>query len=131
MAKLEELIENKEFRTKMETVETEDEARLVFIEYGVEMPGSGNDSLGEKDLQNVVGGRGIASLNATIDFLCGKGTANLSWKGLYVSAVCIYDYCKYGNAYRTYSKSYVKKLGDNLEKRIPQWMIDFNEKFTP
>lgn len=127
MAKLEELLENEEFMEKMQAVETEDEAKSLFGKYDIELPKTNDTSLSEEELSKVAGGRYGITLNGVIDFLCGEGTADLTWKGLWVSAVCIYDYCKYGNGYRTYSKAYVKKMGNNLEKRIPNWMKKVSE----
>ena len=127
MAKLEELLENEEFMTKINEANTEEDIKALFNECGCELPDLQSNRLNEEELTKVAGGRSSISVNKVIDFLCGEGTSDLTWKGLWISAVCIYDYCKYGNAYRTYSQSEVKKLGHNLEKRIPNWMVKVGE----
>lgn len=122
MAKLEELMENAEFVKKMNAAETDDEIKVLLEDCGVDVPERHDEILTEEDLEQVAGGRYGVTLNGMIDFLCGEGTADLTWKGLWISAVCLYEYCKYGNAYRTYSKAYVKKLSNDLGNRIPKWM---------
>lgn len=122
MTKFEELMENEEFVKKMNVAETDNEIKALFEEYDIDVPKREDVVLTEEALKQVVGGRYGITLNGMIDFLCGEGTSDLTWKGLWVSAVCLYEYCKYGNGYRTYSKAYVKKLGNDLGERIPKWM---------
>ena len=78
--------------------------------------------LGESELEMVSGGKYGISLNGMINLLLGDGGAKLTWTGVKVAATCLYDYAKYGDGYRTYSKAYVKQLGQDLENKIPNWM---------
>lgn len=126
MEKFEELMANEQFVKKMNVAETDDEIKALFKECGIDIPERCDEVLAEEDLENVAGGRYGITLNGMIDFLCGEGTADLTWNGLWVCAVCLYDYCKYGNAYRTYSKAKVKNMSGDLEKRIPKWMKKLN-----
>lgn len=81
------------------------------------------EELNEADLENVAGG--IREIDILKWLINNTKTGKLTWTAAKVSAKCIYDYCKYGNAYKTYSKSYVKNLNsqfDELFSKLPSWM---------
>ena len=85
--------------------------------------GETSAELTETDLDDVTGGAGeIAALQWLIEH---TKLGQLSWKGTKVCARCLYDYSKYGNAYRTYSKSYVQSLNKQFDKeykKLPKWL---------
>lgn len=99
----------------------DDEAAIQAVVEGALGTGSGSEELGENDLDNVVGG---ITEWGVLQWLC-KNTklGKLSWNGLKVAARCLYDYAKTGNAYKTYSRSYVSSLSSELAEAIPGWMI--------
>ena len=82
--------------------------------------------LTETDLDDVAGG--IAGEIKALQWLIeNTKLGKLSWKGTKVCARCLYDYAKYGNAYKTYSKSYVQGLNKQFDKeyqKLPKWLRD-------
>lgn len=115
MAELEVLV------TKLDEV-GDDEAAIekIFMD---SVGDDADDELNEADLDNVAGG--IREIDV-LKWLAGNTkVGKLTWKAAKVSAKCIYDYCKYGNPYRTYSQSYVESLNsqfDELFSKLPSWM---------
>jgi len=84
-----------------------------------------SEELEAEDLDRVAGG--LSEVGVLKWLIQNTKVGKLSWKGLKVCARCLYDYAKYGNAYRTYSKSYVSKLSGDLDKAIPGWMKKVGE----
>ena len=81
------------------------------------------EELSEVDLENVAGG--LREYDVLKWLLNNTKVGKLTWKGAKVSARGIYDYCKYGDPYRTYSREYVKKLNSEFDKlfsKLPKWM---------
>jgi len=116
----EELTELDEFMAKLDQAGDDESAIEKIFE---EAKSNNSSELTAEELSEVSGGRYGVSLNDMIDFLLkGEGGAKLTWKSLSVASRCLYDGVKYGNPYKTYSESYVKKLGSDLEAKIPGWM---------
>ena len=117
-----EMLKLEELMVKLD-VAGDDEAAIekAFTET-VEV-GNGDAELTEADLEEVAGGGGeVEALKWLIE---NTKLGQLSWKGTKVCARCLYDYAKYGNAYKTYSKSYVKSLNaqfDKEYKKLPKWL---------
>lgn len=79
-----------------------------------------NEELTETDLEGVAGG--LSEITIIKWLVKNTKLGALTWEGTKICARCMYDYAKYGNAYKTYSKSYVNKKCGELEKAIPGWM---------
>lgn len=82
-----------------------------------------SEELNETELENVAGG--LREYDVLKWLLDNTNVGKLTWTGLKVSARGIYDYCKYGDPYRTYSREYVKELNsqfDQLFSKLPKWM---------
>lgn len=80
--------------------------------------------LTEADLDDVAGGafREYEVLKWLVN---NTKVGKLTWTGTKVCVQCLYDYAKYGNAYKTYSKSYVQSINkefDKYYKKLPKWL---------
>ena len=116
-----ELLELEALVTKLDAIDDDNEAEIEKVVMGT----VNAEELQEEDLDNVVGG--VTEAGVLVWLVKNTKLGKLSWTGLKVSARCFYDYAKYGNAYRTYSKSYVNKLGADFDKAVPGWMKKVGE----
>lgn len=119
MAKLEELLENEEFNSKLESVTNGEDAKAVLNEYGIET----DAELNEEALSDVVGGVSFSSALSWV--VKNVDWVNYGWQGAKIAARCLYDYAQYGNMWRTYSKDYVSRFSKKLEQSIPNWVKKF------
>ena len=104
----------------------EDEAKIemIFNETFGSDAETESAELTENDLEDVAGGvwREYEALKWLVS---NTKLGKLTWTGTKVCVRCLYDYAKYGNAYRTYSKSYVQSLNkefDKYYKKFPKWL---------
>lgn len=100
----------------------EDEAAIEKVFMGSVADG---DELNEDDLDKVAGG--LREVDIIKWLIKNTKLGKLTWQGTKICARCFYDYAKYGDPYRTYSKSYVNKKCGELEKAIPGWMKKVGE----
>ena len=122
MAEKKEMAELETLVAKLDGVADDDEATIEQAFYATAGITSEDvpDELSEADLENVSGG--ITELGVLKWLIQNTRCGQLGWTGAKVCARCLYDYYKYGNAYKTYSKSYVSKLNKDFEKSIPKWI---------
>lgn len=104
MAKLDELMENEEFVSKVESSENEEAVKAVYAEYGLET--NETDEINPEQLENVTGG-GAVTL-AVLSTAVGLGWKVGSSAGILIRAY--YDMKKYGDPYRSYSKKKVDSI---------------------
>ena len=107
---------------KLETVgDDETEIKKVFEEATIIMGESGE--LSEEDLDDVAGGS--RETDALKWFLSKTKLGKLTWKGMKIATRGFYDYFKYGDPYRTYSKSEVNEVCEEFDKyykKLPKWL---------
>lgn len=115
-----EMLELEALVTKLDEV-GDDETAIENVFMG----SVGSDELNEEDLDKVAGG--LREVDVLKWLVKNTKLGKLTWQGTKICARCMYDYAKYGNAYRTYSESYVKKKCGELEKAIPGWMKKVGE----
>lgn len=113
---MEAAMEDEAFQEKLGTLETEEEIKAAFSEKGVDFEKefaadeSGEGELSEEDMDNVAGG---LLTEAVIIAL-----APYAWKAGKMAGILIrssYDAKRYGNPYKTYSKSQVEKVVNIVE----------------
>jgi len=115
MAKIEELMENEEFISKLEKCETEDAANALYEEYNLEKTDVNDAEFSEEELENVAGGFAISAGMAALII----AAAPIAWKAGAKYGVLVranYDYKKYGDMYRSYSKKEVDSAYDYFSK---------------
>ena len=79
--------------------------------------------LTEADLDDVAGGS--RETDALKWFLSKTKLGKLTWKGMKIVTRGFYDYFKYGDPYRTYSKSEVNEICEEFDKyykKLPTWL---------
>lgn len=116
------VLENPEVVERFDGVTTEEEAIAIFKEYGIDYASevaafvNTETELSEDDLEQVAGGISIGdvktvynAVNKVLKWRFGVG-AKQAVKDLAICARVIYDYARYKNLYRTYSKSTVQKI---------------------
>lgn len=110
-------MEDEAFQEKLGTLETEEEIKAAFSEKGVNfekefaVDESGERELSEEDMDNVAGG--LLTEAAII------ALAPYAWKAGKMAGILIrssYDARRYGNPYKTYSKSQVEKVVKIVER---------------
>lgn len=115
MAKIDQLMENEEFITKLEECETEEATKALYAEYGLDMePVVESEEISEDELENVTGGAAVISSLVI-------AAAPFAWKSGCKFGVLVranYDAKKYGNMYRTYSKKQVDSAIKYFEKFV-------------
>lgn len=114
MARLEELMENEEFITKLEACETEEATKALYAEYSLEITENSSEEISEAELANVTGGAVLTTAFLTI-------IAPFAWKSGAKMGILIranYDAKKYGNMYRSYTKKQVDDAMKFFEKLI-------------
>lgn len=99
----------------------DDEAAIENVFMG----STDGEELNEDDLSKVAGG--LSEIDIIKWLVKNTKLGKLTWQGTKICARCFYDYAKYGNPYKTYSKSYVNKKCGELEKAIPGWMKKVGE----
>lgn len=116
-----EMLEN--LVAKLDEVGDDEAAIAKVFEENFEDDGASVE-LTEADLDDVAGGvfREYEALKWLVN---NTKVGKLTWTGTKVCVRCLYDYAKYGNAYKTYSKSYVESLNkefDKYYKKLPKWL---------
>lgn len=116
-----EMVEFEALIARLDGVGDDDEAAIEKVFYATgaaseDLP----EELSEDDLENVSGG--LSELGVIQWLIKNTKCGQMTWSGTKVVARCLYDYFKYGDAYKTYSKSYVSKFNKDYEKSIPNWI---------
>lgn len=120
MAKLEELVKNEEFITKLEQCENDDEVKSLYDEFNAEI--SDEEEFDEESLKSVVGGSSDIDISedtikAIMKLVKGAWKCTTSYA---VIMIAYADACA-GNVERHYSEKQIRKAAKSLGV---EWLLD-------